>query len=210
MTSNTASGGTGGGISIEGQPQIHNNNLYDNQPYDAEIITSQDVDGTLNYWGASACTAIPMQIYDGNDTPGRGKLTFAPSLYLPAPVTQLSTPENLKLTEGQNSVTLNWTPLPALPNVGCRPPGSSNPDLIYRVYYDTDSACAPFDGKGLPAGDSPIIVGTNTQITLSGASQDDFVFTVTAFDYLGRESSYSNVVGNVTVNGSIFLPSIFK
>lgn len=210
VLTNTASGGTAGGISIEGQPQIHNNNLYDNLPYDAEVITSQDVDGTLNYWGASACTAIPMQIYDGNDSPGRGKLAYAPSLYLPSPVAQLSAPEDLTLTEGQSSVTLNWTPLPDIPNIGCRPPGSSTPDLIYRIYYDTDSACPPFDGIGLPAGDSPISAGTNTQITLSGASQDGFVFTVTAQDYLERESTYSNIVGNLPLEGSIFLPSLFK
>jgi parallel beta-helix repeat protein/predicted outer membrane repeat protein len=210
VVTNTTSGGTAGGISIEGQPQIKNNNLYDNQPYDAEIITSHDVDGTLNYWGNSICTAIPTQIYDGNDSPGKGKLTYAPSLYLPAPVTQLSAPENLTLTEGQNSVTLSWTPLPDIPNVGCRPPGFSAPDLIYRIYYDTDSPCAPFDGTGLLAGDSPISAGTNTQITLTGATKDDFAFTVTAFDYLGRQSTYSNVVGNVTVKRLIYLPSIIK
>jgi hypothetical protein len=211
VLTNTATGGTSGGVSIGGQPVLQYNNLYGNVPYDAEVVSEQDViTGTLNYWGLSLCTAIPNQIYDGNDAPGRGRLTYAPSLYSPAPVAQLAAPQNLELTEGENSVTLNWSPIPAIPLVGCRVPGSSDPDVVYRVYYDTHNACGPYDGAGLPAGDSPITVGTNTDITLSGASEDGFVFVVTAFDYLGRESAYSNSVGNPAEGWRVFLPALLR
>ena len=210
VLTNTASGGTSGGVSFSGQPLVQYNNLYGNLPYDAEVVSAQDVTGTLNYWGLSACNSIPAQIYDGNDAPGRGMLAYAPSLYSPAPVTQLDTPENLVLSGGEDQITLDWSPIPAIPNAGCRVPGSSDPDLVYRVYYDTDGACGPYEGKGLPAGDSPITVGTNTQISLSGVSQADFVFVVTAYDYLGRESAYSNIVGNLTEEWNLFLPSIIR
>lgn len=210
VLTNTASGGTSGGVSISGQPVVQYNNLYGNLPYDAELVSAQGVTGTLNYWGLSACNSIPAQIYDGNDAPGRGTLAYAPSLYSPAPVAQLATPENLAHSGGENQITLDWSPIPAIPNVGCRVPGSSDPDLVYRVYYDTDSACGPYNGKGLPAGDSPITVGTNTQIALSGVPQADFVFVVTAYDYLGRESAYSNIVGNLTEEWHLFLPSIIR
>jgi hypothetical protein len=210
VLTNTATGGTSGGVSIGGQPVMQYNNLYGNQPYDAEVVSAEDVTGTLNYWGLSACTGIPAQIYDGNDAPGRGKLTYAPSLYLFAPVAQLAAPENLVLTEGQNSVTLDWSPIPAIPPVGCRVPGSSNPDVVYRVYYDAHDACGPYNGKGLPVGDSPITVGAETQITLPGASQDGFVFVVSALDFLGRESAFSNSVGNPSEGWQVFLAALLR
>ena len=210
VLTNTTSGGTSGGVSISGQPVVQYNNLYGNLPYDAEVVSAQNVTGTLNYWGLSTCNSIPAQIYDGNDAPGRGTLAYAPSLYSQVPVAQLATPENLALSGGENQITLDWSPIPAIPNVGCRVPGSSDPDLVYRVYYDTDSACGPYDGKGLPDGNSPITVGTNTQIALSGVSQADFVFVITAYDYLGRESAYSNIVGNVTEEWHLFLPAIIR
>jgi len=70
VLNNTASGGTAGGITINGQPTLQYNNLEGNQPYDAEVVSQEPVTGTLNYWGPSICTAIPAQIYDGKDAPG--------------------------------------------------------------------------------------------------------------------------------------------
>ncbi len=210
VLSNTAPSGTAGGISIDGLSEFHYNNLYGNQPYDAEVVSSQDVSGTLNYWGPSPCLIIPAQIYDGHDAPGRGNLLYAPSLYLPVPLTQLAAPAGLTLTAGTGSVNLSWAPLPLLPNVGCRVPGASGPDLGYRVYYDDDSACAPFDGTGLPSGASPIDAGAVSQINLPGAPQDGIVFVLTAYDYLGRESHYSNLVGSLPSSWGIYLPLVVR
>ncbi len=208
VTSNTALGGTAGGISVEGQPQIHYNNLYGNQPYDAEVVTSGNVSGTLNYWGPSACITIPGQIYDGNDMPGRGQLQYAPSFYSPLPVAQLSVPANLTIITGTSTITLTWTPIPAIPNIGCRGPGTA--DTGYRIYYAAGSSCPPFNGKGLAQGDSPIDVGDVTAISLRGLSSKEYSFVVTAHDYLGRESGYSNLVVGSLEQWKIYLPLVLK
>lgn len=210
VLTNTAPSGTAGGISINGLSEFHYNNLYGNLPYNAEVVSSQPITGTLNYWGLLVCTSIPERIYDRNDAPGRGKLTYAPSLYLLAPVAQLAAPSDLALIPDASGVTLTWTPLPPLPNIGCRVPGVSESDLKYLVYYDTDSACAPFNGSGLPSGPSPIEAGSSSQIILPGASSEGFVFTVTAFDYLGRESTYSNLVGSLPQTREIYMPLIVR
>jgi hypothetical protein len=214
MTNTTAGGTAGavaGGLSVDGQPQIHYNNLYGNQPYDAEVVSSDDVSGTLNYWGPSACTAIPAQIYDGDDMPSRGQLLYAPSLYSPMPLAQLSAPANLIVaTDTTSTVTLTWTPISAIPDVGCRPFGSSDPGMGYRLYYDTDTGCPPFEGEGLDQGSSPIDVGEDTSVTLSGLFAGAYYFVVTAYDYLDRESTYSNLVGSSPEMQRTYLPSILR
>ncbi len=209
VMSNTAPSGTAGGVSIEGQPQILYNNLYGNQPYDAEVVSTEDVTATLNYWGPLICTAIPSRIYDGNDAPPRGVLLYAPSLYSPAPLTQLSSPTNLSIITGTATVTLTWTPIPTVPNVGCRNPGPSTPDWGYRIYYDTDS-CPLYQGTGLPQGDSPIDAAQNTSFVLNGLTSGEFHFVVAAYDYLGRESTYSNEVVGPGVQRKVYLPVILK
>jgi predicted outer membrane repeat protein len=210
VMTNTASSGTAGGISINGQPQVHYNHLHGNQPYDAEVVSSDTVSGTLNYWGPSACTAIPGQIYDGDDMPGRGELLYAPSLYSPAPMIQLSAPTNLTVTTDTSTLTLAWMPIPAIPDIGCRPPGSSGPDAGYRVYYDTDSSCPPYEGEGIDQGDSPIDVGQTTLLMLSGLSESATYFVVTAYDYLERESTFSNQVTKPSDRHEIYLPLVLK
>jgi hypothetical protein len=194
VTGNTASGGTVGGVAINGLPTVQYNNLNNNLPYDVEVLSAGDVSATLNYWGQVACNIIPNHIYDGNDLPGRGKLTYAPSLYGPVALSQMPIPNDLTISVGASSVTLNWSPIPALPAYGCRVPGSSEPDIKYKVWYDTDAACAPYDGTGLTQGNSPIQAGAGTSIVLSGFSLKNYYFSVTATDYLGRESAYALAV----------------
>jgi parallel beta-helix repeat protein len=210
VLTNTASGGGNGGVAIDGQPLFQYNNLYGNQPYDVEVLSTQDVTGTLNYWGLSPCNTIPLQIYDGKDVPGRGELIYAPSLYSPVPVTQLAAPTDLAIDIGDSEVTLSWTPIPPIPNVGCRVPNSNEPDLTYLLYYDTNQPCPPYDGNGLPQGDSPIEVTEGASLTLSGLSQAGYYFAVTAHDYLGRESAYSNIAEKPSTVDSFYLPLIEK
>jgi len=209
VISNTTTGGTSGGISTEGVSEFHYNNLYANQPYDAEVISSDPVTGTLNYWGETLCLDIPAKIYDGNDAPGRGELAYSPSLYAPVPLAQLSNPTSLELTPiTTGTIELSWTQIPAIPLVGCRPAGT--PDSGYLVYYDSDAACAPFDGDGLIEGASPIDAGGASSITLHGLGSGNTYFVITAYDYLGRESTFSNAVqtGAGGVSNQIFLPMI--
>ena len=205
VLSNTAPGGTAGGISVDGQPVVQYNNLYGNTPYDAEIVSADFVTGTLNYWGLSACSAIPSQIYDGKDAPGRGLLSYTPSLYSPVPVAQLDAPTNLAMDEDETTAALSWEAIPPLPDVGCQVPASNESKIGYRVYYG-NAPCGPFDGMGLPEGDSPIDVGNNTTFNLTGLSGQAIYFAVTAYDYLGRESHFTNVVGKPGQGYWIFLP----
>jgi hypothetical protein len=206
VLTNTATGGTSGGISISGQPLLQYNNLYGNLPYDAEVVSSQPITGTLNYWGLSSCTAIPLQIYDGNDAPGRGILSYAPSLYQPAPLAQLPVPANMILTNSGSTVTIGWSATPPIPNVGCQAPGSSVPAVVYRLYYDIDNGCAPYAGHGLVEGPSPIAIGPGTTYTVHGLSPVKYYFTVTANDYLGRQSAFANAV----VRPTLYLPSLMR
>lgn len=211
VTSNTSSGGTAGGISINGQPQIQLNNVHGNQPYDAEVISADAVDATNNYWGAVICSAIPGHIYDGDDVPSRGILSYAPSLYAPTPLAQLQSPTDLVLSEGDNnSVTLSWMPISDIPDIGCRQPGVNEPDLGYRLYYDTSGACT-LNGSGLPQGSSPIDVGQETELTLTGLSAgENYYFVVAAYDYLDRESPFSNVGMKLSGQNKVYLPSLTK
>lgn len=209
IVTNTVSGSSAGGLAINGQPSsLQLNNLFGNEPYDAVVLAAVDIEGTLNYWGPSACTAIPAQIYDGDDVPTRGELIYAPSLYSPVALAQMQTPAGLTLAEGESTVTLSWTAVPDLPAIGCRPPGLTTPELGYHLYYDNDSACV-FDGDGLPLGDSPIDIGAITTLTVTGLGPGSYYFSVTAYDYLGRESPFSNIVA-VGATGNIYLPVILR
>lgn len=206
VLTNTANGGTVGGVSFEGPSLAQFNNLYGNFPYDAEVVTSADVTSTLNYWGLSTCSAIPLQIYDGHDAPGRGYLSYAPSLYQPSPLSQLAIPASLSITIDNSTVTLTWKPV-TIPNIGCRVPGSSEPDVHYIVYYDTDTSCPPYTGRGLNQGNSPIRVDEPV-LTLGGLGNRAYYFTVTAGDYLERESAYSNIVSRSFQGYAMFLPLV--
>jgi hypothetical protein len=119
-------------------------------------------------------------------------------------------PTDLGTVAGTNSVVLTWTAIPALSDVGCTVEGTTGPDASYRVYYDTDDGCAPYDGQGLPLGNSPIDVGQATTSVLSGLTEDDYYFVVTAHDYLGRESAYSNAVMVLGSGEKLFLPLVLK
>jgi hypothetical protein len=114
----------------------------------------------------------------------------------------------LTIITGTSAVTLTWTPIPAIPDIGCHNPRAA--DAGYRVYYAVGSSCPPFNGKGLPQGDSPINVGDVATFALSGLSSPEYSFVVTAYDYLGRESGYSNVVVRSSGQQKIYLPLILK
>jgi hypothetical protein len=207
---NQAPGGTAGGISIDGQPQLQYNNLYDNEPYDAEVISADPVTATLNYWGESLCTEIPWQIYDGHDLPGRGILSYAPSLYSPVPVAQLDSPTDLVIDIDDAAVTLSWTPIAPIPPYGCRPDGYTDPDQGYSIYYSIGKPCGPYDGTGLPAGDSPINVGNVTSYELSGLGLGEYCFVVAAHDYLTRESAFTNSGCRPPSGYPIYLPLVIR
>jgi predicted outer membrane repeat protein len=209
VTANTASGGTVGGVTVVGPSTLQYNNLYSNLPYDVEISSGEDVTGTLNYWGATACVSIPGHIYDGNDLPGLGHISYAPSLYSLVPVAQMPTPVGLTLSGDDTAVDLSWTALQPLPNVGCRPPGYTGPGIGYKVFYGV-GACPPYNGTGLPQGSSPIDVGEATSVQLTDLGAPATYFVVAAYDYLERLSGYSNVVVKPSSASNLYLPALKK
>lgn len=72
-----------------------------------------------------------------------------------------------------------------------------NEDLAgYKVYFDPDSEYPPYNGLAKIQGSpSPIILGIETFTTIPHLFEDStYHVTVTAFDFSGNESAYSNVL----------------
>jgi hypothetical protein len=163
--------------------EFHQNNLYGNSSYDVIVRRQYDINGTNNYWGTTASVDILAQVYDFYDDSSRGRLLYSPYLQQPDSNAPLPPPLNLQKVLTGTTVTLSWQALP-----------SATTGYGYKVYYGPNSA-PPYNGSGLPQGNSPIDVGNQTQLTLTGLSQGQiYYFTVTAYDTQGRESWYSNVV----------------
>jgi hypothetical protein len=72
------------------------------------------------------------------------------------------------------------------------------------VYYSTTNSGPPYNGTGLPEGDSPINVGSVTNFTLTGLT-GRLTVVVTAEDPLNQESRYSNQVDNLA---RLYLPIV--
>ncbi len=90
------------------------------------------------------------------------------------------------------SLTLAWDP-------------NTESDLAgYKIYYNTTSQDAPFDGTGIEQGNSPITVGIGQLSTSDApayqlnnlAAGTKYFFTVSAYNTSGIESEKSNVVSH--------------
>jgi len=85
-------------------------------------------------------------------------------------------------TEEEDGMVLLWAPCGADDLAG------------YRLYYDTEGEYPPFDGVGLPYGDSPIDLGYATSFTILYEDMEQFDeihWAITALDVRGNESDYS-------------------
>jgi parallel beta-helix repeat protein len=182
ITNNTAISNTmTGGLHINGTPAVHFNNLYGNLPYDVVVQSSETISGTENYWNTDDEADIPDLIYDKVDDPARGEFIYSPILTEPPVEVPLLPPTGFTATLVENHIELEWDPDP-----------NFSTDWGYKVYYDTDSMWAPYDGTGLDEGDSPIDVGDLTSFTLNGIEANtDYYLAVTVYDDKGRESDYA-------------------
>lgn len=75
----------------------------------------------------------------------------------------------------------------------------------YKLYYDNDQAGEPYNGIGLPEGDSPITISLfsltdqfNPEFVLTLVPSGTYYIVVTAYDDVLNESNYSNeITGSV-------------
>ena len=190
-----------GGVGINRTPQLHYNSLYGNSPYDVVIVSSDDVSGTLNYWGTTSSVNILDQVYDWYDDSNRGKLRYIPYLQDPDPEAPVPPPLNLTADWHKGWVALEWDPIP-----------SGTTGYGYKVYYDSDSSGPPYNGSGLAEGDSPIDVGELTAFALHGLEEETpYYAAITAYESLGREGWYSNEVNNLeALMDHLYLPLVLR
>ncbi|GFO63684.1 Ig-like domain-containing protein [Geomonas paludis] len=108
-----------------------------------------------------------------NGKAGRSRVAALFSLLL------LSLPHNCLAT----TVTLAWDPSPDADLAG------------YRIYYQANSDQLPFRGTGALEGKAPVDGGKVTVASISGLDPArSYYFAVTAYNSLGQESVYSNIV----------------
>jgi len=75
--------------------------------------------------------------------------------------------------------------------IRCRWSLSDDPDVFFKVYYDSDGCCEPYEGRDADQGPSPIKVFQRTTIDLTGLdNQSTYYFAVTAMDACANESDY--------------------
>lgn len=132
-------------------------------------------------------------VYSGSITihaPGAGNSP----LQIPVTLKATKAPfpvENLEARKVDDTIILKWDANDAYDLAG------------YKVYYDFDNSQPPYDGTGAAEGNSGeiFIYGTETA-QLTGLPEGVMYVTVTAFDYEGNESDYSNVVipNSVSIN----------
>jgi hypothetical protein len=139
------------------------------------------------------------------------KCTATPIATSPPPVTAMPKPtattapipppSNLTGNWQETSVTLRWERVAS--------PGT---EYQYRLYYDSDTSGPPYDGAGLPQGDSPVEIGTAAEYTLDGLEAGTVYYVaVTARDPQGGESYYSNEVNNaLSLLRWLYLPLAMK
>lgn len=203
---NTVVGNTGpadsksGGVEIDGGSEVHFNTLFGNEPYDVTIISSHEISGTHNFWGAADTASILDRIHDWYDDSRRGKFLFIPYESTPDPEAPLPPPAGVRVIDPSpvdGQITLAWDALP-----------SQITGWGYKVYYDSDGPLPPFNGVGLLPGPSPLNVGNQTTVTLSGLNPfRSYWFVVTAYDNQGRESWYSPQA-TIAARISAFLPAV--
>jgi hypothetical protein len=177
---------------------LHNNNIYNNYPYDFTVRSSRDISGTLNYWGSIASVDILSQVYDWYDDLGRGRLFYIPYSQDPDPNSPVPPPTNPHIVSINESVYIDWDPVP-----------STTTGYGYKVHYQMFLTGPPYNGTGLPQGDSPIDVGNASEIVLTDLINGHYFVAITTYDNLGRDSWYTNEIDFTYIKVyDVFIPLI--
>jgi len=178
------SGAWSGGLGLSGTPNVHYNSILNNNPYDVMVKENLDINGTNNYWGTANSAEIALHIFDWYDYSFRGKFNFIPYLLAPDLSTPLIPPQNLIRNDLDGSIYLSWSASPI-----------TSSEWGFNLYYDTDEKAPPYDGLGILGGASPIDLGNVTELSISDLDTcTNYYFALTAYDGLGNESMYSNVI----------------
>ena len=155
--------------------------------------------GLNNFWGTTDSVSILNQIYDWYDDANLVIFDYIPYLQEPSPNAPLPPPSNLVAEINNNEAYLSWDPIP-----------STTTGYGYKVYYGY-SYWPPYNGTGLHEGDSPIDVGNNSSLVLTGLENTQYYFVVTSYDTQGHESWYSNLASASNIQYEyLYLPLVMN
>jgi hypothetical protein len=192
-----------GGLVIDyddyGEPHVHGNTLYGHAPYDLMVANTDDISGTLNYWGTQDPVEIGAHIYDQLDDAALGRFVVYPALDALGDSAPPPAPGNVTADFGEEIVDLTWDAVP----------GAGAP-FGYIIYYDSDGPLPPLEGTGLDQGNSGIDVGAVTSATLTGLDPARSIyFVVTFYDSQSRESWLSNPAWREG-GYDVYLPAVIR
>ncbi|MBI4007765.1 MAG: hypothetical protein HY354_04635, partial [Planctomycetes bacterium] len=128
--------------------------------------------------------SITILAYGAANSPLRIPVTLK-AIKAPLPV------ENLEARRWDDIIILKWDANEAYDLSG------------YKVYYDFDSSQPPYDGTGAAEGNSgEIFIDGAETAQLTGLPEGVMYVAVTAFDYEGNESGYSEAIipNSVSIN----------
>jgi len=77
---------------------VHRSKIFSNFPYDFVVVSSGDVNATLNWWGTTNETVIKERIYDYHDDYNLGRVLYKP--FLMPPVANFTFSPNTPYTYG--------------------------------------------------------------------------------------------------------------
>jgi hypothetical protein len=143
-----------------------------------------------------------------------------PAFVFQSPSPSEATPSEATPSEATQSTTLPISPhlwhtppnLNPLPAVTAEADHDFQNDARPQPNCDIDASGPPYDGAGLPQGDSPTDAGSLTSLTLTGlAAGTPYYVTVTSHDAQGQESWYATQVDNADIlSFSIYLPLVLR
>jgi PKD repeat protein len=175
-----------GGIYIKNYPVFTGNNLYGNASYDlfnGNLAGAGDLKAEFNWWGTIELPEILSHIWDYLDDSTLSLVDFDPAWAYPQLGAPISPPTGLQILRDGNSLELSWNENPESDTAG------------YKIYYDTDGPGYPYNGSGLPQGDSPLDVGQVLNHTLTGIPDGVYHLSLTAYDS-NRDGENDQTEGN--------------
>ena len=198
----------GGGIEFAGggrqTASVSRCNVAENSPMQLQNHSANQIPARDIWWGLTESGLLQAAIYDYFDNRKCGKVlpTMAPEPLelseLPELTDELrqfyaAAPQDLRgglslmMADDQGvPVGLKWAP-PSVDGVAG-----------YQVYFDQDTVYtkSPLASRGICAlGESPIDTGPKAKVRIAGLKPGQtYSFVVTAYDYEGRESAYSNIL----------------